>query len=125
MTICPLPIGLALGEMFGIVVFAGITIALALFTRPPDTEGWIRLLVDLFAMLISSVIVFLVVYVFDLDRERDEPKLERYMATEGYSLRFPDAGERVFDQSLSIVVGIAIVATYAGLLTHKWLGWFG
>ena len=118
-------IGLALGEMFGIVVFAGITIALALFTRPPDTEGWIRLLVDLFAMLISSVIIFLVVYVFDLDRERDEPKLEQYATTGDYSLRFPDAGGRVFDQLLSIVVGIAIVVTYAGLLTYKWLGWFG
>ena len=118
-------IGLALGEMFGIVVFAGITIAVALFTRPPDAEGWVRLLVDLFAMLISSVIIFLVVYVFDLDRERDEPKLERYAATESYSLRFPDAGERVFDQLLSIVVGIAIVVTYGGLLMHKWLGWFG
>ena len=29
------------------------------------------------------------------------------------------------DLWLSVVVGIAILATYAGLLAHKWLGLFG
>ena len=117
--------GLVLGEMFAIFIFAGITISLALFTIPAKSEGWIRLMVDLFAMLISTVIVFLVVYVFDLDRERDDSKLEQDTETGGHFIKFPGIDERKFDQLLSIFVGIGIVVIYAVLLSHKWLGWFG
>ncbi len=66
-----------LGEIFALLVFAGITIFLALFTKPLEVEGWIRLLVDMFAMLISAVIIFLMFYSLDLDRERDAHKLEQ------------------------------------------------
>ena len=113
-----------LGEIFALLIFAGITIFLAMFTRPSEADGWIRGLIDLFAMLVSSVIVFLMIYSMDLDRERDAHKLER--ATEGgdYLLLFPDTERRLFDQWLSIVVGVAIILTYAGLVMHKWLGWF-
>ena len=59
--------GLILGELFGLAIFAGITIALALATRPPEAEGWTRFLVDAFAMLITAVIVFLMVNVWDVN----------------------------------------------------------
>ena len=36
-----------LGEIFALLVFAGITIFLALFTKPHAVDGWIRLLVDM------------------------------------------------------------------------------
>ena len=114
--------GLVLGEMFAIVIFAGITVVLSLLTYPSGQTGIARVLVDLFAMLMSAVVIFLVFYVFDLDRERSDSKLE-YSAVHGeYILRFPDAGRRLFDQTLSIFVGVAIVLTYGGLLGHKWLG---
>ena len=58
-----------LGEIFALLVFAGITIFLTMFTRPPEPDGWIRLLLDMFAMLVSSVIIFLMIYSVDLDRE--------------------------------------------------------
>jgi len=95
---------------------------------PAQVEGWTRLLADLVAMLASSVIVFLLVHIQDLQRERDEHKLE--FADLGqdyrhYGVRFLDVKQRQFDQWLSIIVGIAIVAAYAALLSHKWLGWFG
>ena len=64
-----------LGEIFALLVFAGVTISLALFTIPSESNPWIRLLLDLFAMLVSSVVIFLVIYSVDLDRQRDAHKL--------------------------------------------------
>ena len=115
-------VDLALGEIFSLVIFAGITIALALFTRPPEAGGWPRLMVDMFAMLISSVIIFLLVNVLDLNRERDEHKLENEDGE--YVVWFHDTERRLPDQWVSIVVGMAILGAYAVLLAHKRLGWF-
>lgn len=112
------------GEMFALFIFAGITVSLALLSRPPEAEGWNRLLVDIFAILISAVIVFLVVNVWDLRRERDESKLELRLKSQDYMIQFSDAKRRSFDQWLSIVVGTLIVLVYAGLMSHKWVGWF-
>ena len=116
-----------LGEMFALVVFAGVTIGLALFSLPPQVEGWTRLLVDVFAMVVSSVTIFLLVHIQDLQRERDAPKLEALDPPGPVPGRlrclvlFPDTAHRTFDQWLSVVVGVAIVATYVGLLTSRWL----
>ena len=114
-----------LGEIFALLVFAGITIFLTIFTKPTEPEGWIRLLLDLFAMLVSSVIIFLMTYSLDLDRERDAHKLERTAEDGEYLLLFHDTEQRLFDQWLSIVVGISIILVYVGLMANKWLGWFG
>ena len=114
-----------LGEIFALLVFAGITIFLTMFTKPDEPDGWIRMLIDLFAMLVSAVIIFLMTYSMDLDRERDAHKLERATEDGDYLLLFPDTEQRLFDQWLSITVGVSIVLAYAGLLGHKWLGWFG
>ena len=86
-------------------------------------------MVDLFAMLISAVIVFLVVNVWDLRRERDETKLQQVDGKQSdgkqvYEVRFLNTRRYAFDQWLSIIVGGAIVLVYAGLLAHKWVGWF-
>ena len=115
-----------LGEIFVLLVFAGITIFLTMFTRPGELDGWIRLLVDLFAMLVSSVIIFLMIYSIDLDREWDAHKLERVSesGSEIYLLLFPYPESRLFDQWLSVGVGAVIILVYASLLAHKWLGWF-
>ena len=115
-----------LGEIFALLVFAGITIFLTIFTRPSEPDGWIRLLLDMFAMLVSSVIIFLMIYSIDLDRERDAHKLERASADDdNLLLLFPDTERRLFDQWLSVGVGAIIILVYAGLLAHKWLGWLG
>ena len=116
-----------LGEIFALLVFAGITIFLTIFTKPTEPEGWIRMLIDLFAMLVSSVIIFLMIYSIDLDRERDAHKLEKTAGaeTDEYLLVFPDTERRLFDQWLSVAVGVIIILVYAGLMAHKWVGWFG
>ena len=65
-----------LGEQFALYIFGGITIGFAILTLPSQVAGWTRLLVDLFAILISAVIVFLLFHIQDLQRERDDSKLE-------------------------------------------------
>ena len=114
------------GEIFALPVFAGITIFLTMFTRPSEPDGYMRMLLDLFAMLVSSVIIFLMIYSIDLDREREAHKLERISdsGVDSYLLLFPDTEQRLFDQWLSVGVGAIIILIYAGLLAHKWLGWF-
>lgn len=112
------------GEMFALIIFAAISISLAIFSRPLEIEGWSRLLVDVFAMLISSVILFLLVNVWDLRRERDEGKVMVSEDGRDYAVRFLDNRIRSFDQRFSIVVGLIIAFVYAGLLAHRWIGWF-
>ena len=112
------------GEMFALFIFAAITVTLALLSRPPEVTGWNRLLVDIFAILISGVIVFLVVNVWDLRRERDERKLVFRETQRDYSVLFSEVRRQSFDQWLSLVVGSAMVFIFAALLAHEWVGWF-
>ena len=113
--------GLVLGELFALFIFAGITIVLALSSRPPDINGWTRFLVDLFAMLISGVIIFLLSNVWDLHKERGESKLQQIANSQSYAVGFRDTDRRLPDQWLSVIVGSAVLITFAALLFEKWL----
>ena len=104
---------------------------MALFSKPPQVGGWTELLTDVFAMVVSAVVVFLLVHIQDLQRERDQPKLELPESAEPgvvvppyrrYLVLFPDTARLSFDQRLSVVVGVAIVAIYVILRGHRWLG---
>ena len=108
-----------LGEIFALLVFAGITIFLTIFTKPGEPGNWISLLLDLFAMLVSSVVIFLMMYSMDLDRERDAHVLERDEEEDEYLLLFPGTEARLFDQWISVTVGVIIILVYAGLLAHR------
>ena len=113
-------LGIVIGEMFALTIFAGITVSLALFSRP-NVEGWTRLLIDIFAMLMSAIIIFLVVNVRDLQEERGERKLVSRIKNRDYLVSFSDSHQTLADQFLSVIVGLAIVITYAILLAYKWL----
>ena len=119
-----------LGEIFALVIFASVTVGLALFSRPPEEAGWPRLLSDVFAFVVSSVIIFLLVHIFDLQRERAAPKLVSHGSIDGgrtdrrFLVLFPDTARRSFDQWLSMVVGFAMTTVYLCLLAQRWLGWF-
>ena len=116
---------IVLGELFSLIIFGGITIFLVLFSRPQETEGWPNLLIDLFAMLIAPVIVFLMVNIWDLHRERGQKWLDIREEYGDYLVRFPDAERRKADQWLAVILGVGIVATYICLLGDKRLYWFG
>ena len=99
---------------------------LALFSRP-DVSGTTAFLVDVFSMLFSAVIVFLTFGIGDLQRDRTARiMLSRSVSTSGeYEVLFLDETRRHIEQGITVLVGLLIVAAYAGLLGHKWLGWFG
>ena len=115
---------IVLGELFSLVIFGSITIFLVLFSRPQEVEGWPNFLIDLFAMLIAPVIVFLMVNIWDLHRERGQKWLEYREEYGDHLVRFPDAERRRADQWLAVILGVGIVATYVGLLGSKRLDWF-
>ena len=120
---------IVLGELFSLIIFGGITVFLVLFSRPQETEGWPNFLIDLFAMLIAPVIVFLMINIRDLHNERGQKWLDSIDGEiEGeikdYAVKLPQAVGRRADQWLAVILGVGIVATYMGLLGNKWLGWF-
>ena len=112
--------GIVFGELFALYVFAGITVALALFSRP-EIFGWTAFLVETLAALFSAVIVFLIFNALDLQRERFGAILKKANGG-GYRVAFADARSRVFERRVSVIVGLTLAATYAGLLWNKWIG---
>lgn len=113
--------GIGLGELFALVAFAGITVVFGLFSRL-DVGGWQRVLVDMFAILLSTVVIFLTVNVWDLQRERGEPKLAFRDEHDGHAVRFFDSGRRRTDVLISVLMGSGIVLTFFVLLTERWVG---
>ena len=73
-------------------------------------------------MLFSTVIIFLISNVWDLQRDRIARILQRLPGCDEYGVAFRDVQRRGFEQGTSIVVGIAVAAAYFGLFWHKWLG---
>ncbi len=112
--------GIEFGELFALIVFAGITVLIGLASRPGVT-GWIGFLVEMLVVLFSAVIVFLVVNVWDLHRDRAGEILEKSEEYNGYGVVFRDAVNRRFEQTTSIVVGLLVAAAYGVLLWYKWL----
>lgn len=112
--------GIEFGELFALIIFGGITVFIGLASRPGVT-GWIGFLVEMLVVLFSSVIVFLIVNVWDLHRDRAGEILEKQQDYDGYGVVFRDAVNRRFEQTTSIVIGLLVTAAYAALLWHKWL----
>ena len=109
------------GEYVAMVIFAFITVALILFSVDEGAQGWNGFLIEMFTMLFCAVIIFLVVNVWDLQRERGAPVL-RPEVDGGYGVVFRDAVARRFEQWVSSVVVIAMTAAFGWLLWEKWLG---
>ena len=113
--------GIDFGELFALITFGAITVVLALASRL-HVSGWTAVLVELFTMLFSAVIIFLVSNVWDLQRDRAGRILQKMPNSDGYGVVFRDVQSRRFEQGTSIVVGLAVTAAYFGLFWYKWLG---
>ena len=81
-----------------------------------------RFLAEMFTILFSAVIIFLVVNVWDLQRERGAAVLQAVDGDEGYGVAFRDTVVRRFEQVVSTVVVLAMTAVHGWLLWEKWLG---
>ena len=113
--------GIELGELFALMIFGGITVFLALASRP-SVSGWIAFLNDVLTALFSAVIVFFMVHVWDMHGDRSTRILERQPDNEQYGVAFRDLRNRRFEQGTSTVIGLGIIAVYVGLFWIKWLG---
>ncbi len=104
-------------------VFGGITVIFTLAGRP-NVGQWGGFFVEFFAMLLSSVVVFLTVNVLDLQADRNSPVLERRDELGGFGVNFEDEKDRTAERWVSVLAGVGVGVAYAGLLAHKWLGLF-
>ena len=116
--------GINFSEMASLVIFAGMTVSLALFTRP-EMAGMTGLLIEFFTILFSSVVIFLTANVWDLQRDRSARVLTGDGVGGGYRIVFDGTGSRRLERVMSVIVGFGVAAVFAGLLGHKWMGWFG
>lgn len=113
--------GVEFGELFALIIFAGMNVLLALLGRPIGVGGWAGFMFELFAFSFSAVVIFLVVNVWDLHLDRTSHILERQSDGDGYSVVFRDTKNRGFERGASAVIGILTAITYAVLLWYKWL----
>ena len=113
--------GVDFGELFSLIIFGGSTILLSLLSRP-EVSGWTAFLYEVFSALFPAVIVFLIVNVWDLHRDRAELVLAAEEGPQGYGVIFRDPRSRRFEQGVSVVIGLLIIVAYAVLLWYKWVG---
>ena len=113
--------GVDFGELFALIIFGGSTVLLSLLSRPA-VEGWTAFIYEVFSALFPAVIIFLIVNVWDLHRDRADLVLATEAGPEGYGVIFRDPRSRRFEQGVSIVIGLLIIVAYAVLLWYKWIG---
>ncbi len=124
-------LGMVLGEVFALVIFAGMTITITLLFRPDEDQAFTRFFVDIFAMLISAVIIFLTVNIWDMRDQRIDEQIQQDEDNGDWKVNFQGTSQRMDHLWLSMVVGVIILLTYSALLADKhldWsahLGWFG
>ena len=112
--------GTDFGELFSLIIFGGSTVLLALLSRP-EVTGWTAFIYEIFSVLFPAVIIFLIVSVWDLHRDRADLVLAAPEGTNQYGVIFRDSRSRRFERGVSTVVGLGIAATYAVLLWYKWV----
>ena len=144
--------GIQFGELLALGIFAGLIVGTALLARPPGSQGLSGFIIELFAQVLSSVVIFLCVSVFFLERDRerqilkkrDSPSLaeaeydergrlvyeERY-----YQVFFPEfANEKEvlflktkvgwgIDELIYTVLTVGLIIVFTGLFLHKWELW--
>ncbi len=125
--------GINFGEICALVIFAFLVVGTALFSRPSGVQGLTGFLVEMFTMLFPSVIIFLTFNVFDLQRDRTTRILESNPEYRGHGVAFQDAEQeggiihhsdrRTWEQRLSVLAGLAIIAAYGVLFVQKWQAW--
>ena len=113
--------GVDFGELFSLIIFGGSTVLLSLLSRP-EVYGWVAFLYEVFSVLFPAVIVFLIINVWDLHRERADLVLANLGNSREYGVIFRDTKNRRFERSVSTLVGLLIILAYVGLLWNKWLG---
>ena len=106
------------GGTSALIIFAGITAGLMLLFHP-SAAGLTGFLTDTFAILLSSVIVFLTVNVLSYQRNRRVRVLGGSGSSSGWGVLFQDNATRVVDLWIALAAGLLIFSSYAVLLAGK------
>ena len=115
--------GVNFGELTALG-FIGIILVLSLlFFQPPGIVGWEGLLIDMSAFMLAAVVLFLFFNIIDLQRDRYQHIFEENedSAKSGFSIVFRDATNRLFEQSVSVIVYTVVILAYGWLFWNKWL----
>ncbi|WP_420431192.1 hypothetical protein [Candidatus Poriferisocius sp.] len=129
--------GREFGELVALAVFACISVCLITAVRPSESlSGWNGFVVEIFAVMFASVIVFLLFNFVDMSRERDTSTFERRgRAPRSTSLqpneqRVPIYSYGVFfrtpyqlrvERFVSASVGFGVMVAFGALFWFKWL----
>ena len=115
--------GINFGEFCALMISGVMTVWLALFSKP-GVSGVLGFMSDIFTMLFSAVVIFLVVNVLDLQHERGQILLARGGSRfyRGFGLLFGDNAGRTFEQWLLVGAGLSVTTAYGWLLWLRWVG---
>ncbi len=94
---------------------------MALLARP-EQSGSTGFLVEMFTFPFCAIIVFLTFNAWDVHRDWLAAVFSRDPESGWYGVLIRDESNRDFEQWASVVIGLAVTATYAFLLWDKWLG---
>ena len=108
-------------EVVAAVMLGIVAVTLLAITRPP-LAGWAAFANDIASVVVSAVIVFLVMNLFDPRNERRSPLIHADTANrDEHSVLLEENTSPIFEQAMSIAVAAGITVMFAGLLGQKWL----
>ena len=111
--------GRELSEVIVLVFFASVTVLLSLGIRPDTSYGayiWNFFLIDLFAIIFSSAIIFLTItLLYDLSGER---QISIYKI-----IRTSDINQKI-GRNISLILAFMVALVFTILLYDKWIGLF-
>ena len=112
-------------ELVTLIIVGGIVVTAALFSRPYDpSPSWSMFLSEVFAFVLASAIVFLMVDLADRRRLRDAPFFKRHISqalTFHYRAVFWEEHHEKMQRFLAIGLSIGIFIAMVSLLYNKWL----
>ncbi len=113
------------GELVAMAILGIISIAITLFAYPKGICGVEGFAVKLFAMLLSTIVVFLFANIVDLWIDRDYPIMKEYKNTSEdewkFGIEFRDTKSRNFERWVSSLICVAIIGIYGYFLWQEWV----
>ena len=112
--------GKEFAELVSVILLGALTVSLLVIMRP-QLQGWVGLANDAASVVICAVLIFLVVNLFDLHRERHTPLITEHPQLQNeYGVLLRQRESPLFEQMMSAGVGGGIVVAFAVLLYVRW-----
>ena len=119
--------GREFSEMVALVVFAVITIAIALLARPVsqamEGQQWPGFLTEMFMVLFAATIAFLVFNLVDRRRSRNVPVLVHTQSADhgtAYRVDLSTNVQLLFERTMSLILSFGMIVSFGFLFYSKW-----